>query len=347
MCKEPLTRVGEKAQSLPTCPDVTVIVPAYNSTATIASCLESLLAQDYPRDRYEIIVVDNNSTDETPAIVRQYPVRLAFETEAQTPYAARNRGIGLASTEFLAFTDSDCVAVSGWLRNLLEPFRDPVVGVTGGRIESQKPDSGGIEAFLAHVGTITEEQYRPSEPKGFPGGNVAYRRSALDRVGIFDAAMVGGGDVDLAWRVQAYGGYLGVYVPDAVVQHKHRSSVKGLFRQYRRYGFTEIALTTLYRGQAFHHRTPGHQLWAIAQQVRALGTYCLSLSIRLTRWRRWRSDRSYLAWPVLWFVLQSGLLAGELEALLKTRFFRRSPYHANSREVRRAPVESLGGEPCG
>jgi len=319
-------------------PDVTVVVPAYNSATTIGPCLESLLAQDYPSGRYEIIVVDNNSSDNTSAVVREYPVRLAFERKFQTPGAARNRGIALAEAEIIAFIDSDCTAEKAWLQNLVRPFRDPAVGVAGGRIASQEPDSSLVEAFLAQVKVTSEERFHPSEPKGFPTGNVAYRQSALDQVGIFDAAMPGGEDVDLAWRVQAYGGYLGVYVPDAVAYHKHRSTLAGLFHQYRGYGFTEIVLTTLYRGQAFHQRTPTYQLRAMARQVRALGTYCLSFPVRLTRWRRWQSDRTYLAWLPLWFVLESGYLVGKIEGLVKTRFFCRNPYPTNSQEVKRAPV---------
>jgi cellulose synthase/poly-beta-1,6-N-acetylglucosamine synthase-like glycosyltransferase len=331
---------------------VTMVVPAYNSSATIGPCLESLLAQDYPSGRYEIIVVDNNSSDNTSSVVREYPVSLAFEKGIQTPGAARNRGIALAETEILAFMDSDCIAEKDWLRNLIQPFFDPAVGVAGGRIASQAPDSSLVEAFLAQVKVFSEERFHPSEPKGFPTGNVAYRRIALDQVGKFDAAMRGGEDVDLAWRVQAYGGYLGIYVLDAVVYHKHRSTLADLFYQYRGYGFTEMVLTTLYRGQAFHQRTPIYQLRAMVRQVRALGTYCLFFPLRLTRWRRWRSDRMYLAWLPLWFVLDSGYLVGKVHGLVRTRFFRRNPYHTNHQEVRRTPlatsaplyVPSLAGE---
>ena len=96
-----------------------------------------------------------------------------------------------------------------------------------------------------------------------------------------------------------------------------------MFRQFKRYGFWEIVLTTHYRHESFHKRTPSHQLRVIARQVRALGTYCLSLVVRLCRWRRWQSDRMYLAWPVFWFVLDSGNLLGKLEALIATRCFQK------------------------
>lgn len=305
-------------------PDVTVIVPAYNSAATIGLCIDSLLDQDYPSERYEIIVVDNNSSDNTSFIVQKYPVRLAFEKGVQSPGAARNRGIALAKTELVAFLDSDCVAEQGWLHKLVQPFRNTTVGVVGCKILAQTPPSNLVEAFLVQI-RINERNFSSSEPKGFLSGAVIYRRSALDQVGAFDIFMQGNEDVDLAWRVQAYGGYQGVYVPEAVVYNRHRSTLVGLFRQFKKYGFFEIVLTTRYRDEPFHKRTPTFQLHIMGRQFLALGTYILSFGIRLLRWRRWRLDRLYLASPVLWFVLESGNLIGKLEALIATRGFRFVP----------------------
>ena len=323
-------------------PTVTIVVPAYNSAVTIGLCVESLLAQNYPSDHYRIVVVDNNSSDNTASIVQRYPVTLAFERGIQTSYAARNRGIALADSEIIAFLDSDCIAGKDWLRNLVRPFNDPAVGVVGGRRASQTPDSDAalVELFLAQVWVHDERLYHPSEPKGFPTANVAYRAAALDQVGIFDAAMPGGGDVDLAWRVQIHGGYQGIYVPEAVVYHKHPTTLSGHFHQFRRYGFNEMVLTTLYRGQAFHRRTPTYQLRLMARQMRALVTYGLSFAVRSLRWRRWRSDRMYLAWPVLCFVMELGSLVGKAQGLVATRFFRCNPYPTNSQEVKRAMPET-------
>lgn len=328
-------------------PEVTVIVPALNAEATIAACLESLLGQDYPSERYRVIVVDNNSTDNTPSLVCQYPVELAFEKEVQSRGAARNRGVALADTEILAFIDSDCCAERDWLRNLVSPFAEPSVGAVGGTIDSQPAGRSLVEVFLAQIGLRSESQFLPYEPKGLPSGNVAYRRDALRKVGVFDDVMTGCEDVDLAWRVQAYGGYQGLFVPNAVVYHRHRSTLPGLYRQYRRYGRDEIVLSTLYRGQTFHRRTPAYQLQRMLKEVCALGTYCMSFVVRLFRWRRWHTDRMYLAWPVLWFVLQSGHLVGGAEGLVSTRFFRRNPDARSGTDVVREPVvapERANGE---
>lgn len=322
---------------------LTVIVPAYNSAKTIAACVESLLSQTYPQDLTEIVIVDNNSTDDTATIVKQYPVTLAHES-VQTAYAARNRGIAIAQGEILVFTDADCVANEDWLANLVLPFENSAVGVVGGAVISQPAAGSLVEAFLAQVKVVSAATFRNSEPRGFPTTNVAYRRAALDRVGIFDAAMPGGGDVDLAWRVQAYGGYQSVYVSEAIVSHKHRAHWHGVFKQYQRYGFTEIALSTLYRGEPFHRRTPAYQIRDMLKQVRAIFIYILSFCIRLFRFKRWRNDRLYLFGPLLWLLLDAGSLLGKCKGLVRTRFFRRNPYVTNIAEVIRYPLNTFGTE---
>lgn len=316
---------------------VTVVVPAYNSARTIGPCVESLISQNYPSELYEIIVVDNKSSDNTAAIVQSYPqVRLVFEREIQTAYAARNRGISVAGDcQVIAFTDSDCVADRGWLSKLVQPFDDPRVGVVGGRIQSQLPgaDATYVERFLVET-RIFEIEFHPSEPKGFPTGNVAYSASILRKVGFFETAMVGGGDVDLAWRVQTYGGYQAVYVSEAVVKHKQHATLLGLVRQSRRNGLNEILLATLFRRHSLPRRTPKAQLRSMRLQVFALVKYCLSFGIRLMRWRRWRSDRMYLASPLLWFVRESANLAGKVDGLIATRFFRHVPFPLRFQETR-------------
>ncbi len=332
IANEPL--LGEEANALNELPRVTVVVPVFNGASTIAQCIESLLAQTYRNDLMRIIVVDNNSADNTAAIVLEYPVTLAHE-RVQTSYAARNQGISLSETEIIAFLDADCVAGTSWLRDLVEPFGNAEIGVSGGPILSQGPQRNLVEAFLAKTNILTSSRFPPNEPLALPTGNVAYRRSALDTVGIFDAAMPGGGDIDLAWRVQVYGGYSSTYVPEAAVYQKHRNSLAGVYRQYKGYGTSEIVLATLYRGCSFHKRTPAYHMGLMARQVVALFRYLASFSIRLTHPQKWHADRLYLAWPLLWLVVDFSNLTGKILGLAATRFFRQNPYSTNSREVKR------------
>ena len=106
-----------------TMPFVSVVVPVRNGERTIAACLESLLAQDYPKDKVEIIVVDNDSADHTAEIIQRYPVTYLLEREVRNPGGVRNRGMREVRGDIVAFTDGDCVAVQDWLQRGVAAFR--------------------------------------------------------------------------------------------------------------------------------------------------------------------------------------------------------------------------------
>jgi len=178
-------------------PSISVIVPVCNGRQTIVSCLESLLAQEYPQDRYEIIIVDNNSSDGTVEIVKTYPVQLLVERK-QSAHAARNTGIQHAGGELIAFTDADCIAESRWLSELVRPFvEEDTVGVAG-RI-APFPSRSLVAEFLSC--TMRHINFDTDEPLAVPTGNVAYRRQALLDIGLLDDS-IEVADVDLSWRIQ-------------------------------------------------------------------------------------------------------------------------------------------------
>src|SRR5690349_17695325 len=99
-------------------PRVSVVVPVRNGAHVLEACLRALLSQDYPRERYDVLVVDNGSADGSPEIASRMGVRTLFEPMAGAG-PARNRGVQAAETELVAFTDSDCEPHSGWLRALI------------------------------------------------------------------------------------------------------------------------------------------------------------------------------------------------------------------------------------
>jgi glycosyltransferase involved in cell wall biosynthesis len=108
---------------------ITVVIPFYNVDRYIEKCIQALLAQTYPAELFDVIMVDNNSTDHSAAIVRQYPgIRLVSERK-QGAYAARNRGIAEAMGDIIAFTDPDCVPDGDWLKEI-----DSAMGGAGVRV---------------------------------------------------------------------------------------------------------------------------------------------------------------------------------------------------------------------
>ena len=126
-----------------TFPSVSVVIPVYNGERTLGRCLESLLKQNYPRDAFEIIVVENSSTDATTEVAQRYPVRVLHNSE-RGPASARNMGIANSQSEIIAFTDADCIAHVDWLRELVQPYSDPEVGGVAGEIMAYEHDERNI-----------------------------------------------------------------------------------------------------------------------------------------------------------------------------------------------------------
>jgi cellulose synthase/poly-beta-1,6-N-acetylglucosamine synthase-like glycosyltransferase len=227
-----------------------VIIPVYNGSRTLRACLDALRSQDLPSGEYEVVVVDNGSTDATPAIVQGYgpPVRLLRETAIRGSYAARNAGIEGSRAAILAFTDADCIPESTWLTRLLEPFGEPSVGCVGGEIVGTEPTTAA-EAYAARRGILSQRgtlrnSYRPF----FQTANVAYRREVFAQIGLFEPCLESGGDADLCWRMQEQTGWKMHFQETAIVQHHHRMDWRELWKQYQRYGRGNAALRTLYPG---------------------------------------------------------------------------------------------------
>jgi glycosyltransferase involved in cell wall biosynthesis len=210
-------------------PRAAVIVAVYNGAATLRDCLESLLRLDYPAARWELIVVDNASTDATPAILADYAGRVQVYHEARRgPAAARNRGVRATRAEVVAFTDADCTVDPAWLRHLVAPLADPTVGVAGGRILSRRP-CNRIEAFGEHIHDHARAMYEFRPPYAITM-NWASRREVLEAVGRFNEDLLRASDVDCAYRLVTAGWRL-AYADAAVIYHRNERTPWGLVHE--------------------------------------------------------------------------------------------------------------------
>jgi len=128
-------------------PSVSVILPVYNAESTISRCIESLLQLNYPQDKVDLVVVNNNSTDGTNQILHQFhdKIRLIHENKRGAA-AARNTGILAATGDCVAFTDADCLVDTDWLRKIVLPLQNEENGIVGGKIQALQPGNR-IEAF--------------------------------------------------------------------------------------------------------------------------------------------------------------------------------------------------------
>ena len=218
-----------------------------NAEDTIGDCIVSLLRTDYPADRREILVVDNGSTDHTAEIVEQYPVTYLRE-ERRGIARARNRGIVASRGEIVAFTDADCLATTGWLRELVNEFDGTDVGGVAGEILPFPPRTAA-ERYAARIRLLSPERYlsRPTFPFAVTA-NLAFRREVFDAVGLLDLAAPGGGEsTDFCTRFFRGTGLQLRLARKAVVLHRHRSTVFDFLRQHWRYGRSHAYLYLKYR----------------------------------------------------------------------------------------------------
>jgi glycosyltransferase involved in cell wall biosynthesis len=196
-----------------------VIVPVYNAEDNIEKLVRSLLAQTYPKDRYEVIIVDNHSTDNTLALLRKHKdITVLEEVDIQSSYAARNKGLRQARGEIIAFTDSDCVADARWLAKEAEAVGQgaDVVGGAVTFVFSAKPTLSELYDSISH---LTAEAY--VKRKRVVGANLVVRKTLFDAIGPFPSHFKSGGD--FWWTGKAdKAGYRFVYAPDAVIYHPAR-----------------------------------------------------------------------------------------------------------------------------
>ncbi|MCU0611547.1 MAG: glycosyltransferase [Candidatus Eisenbacteria bacterium] len=208
---------------------ISVVIPAFNASATIEATLRALQGQTLPRDSFEVIVVDDGSTDSTTAIAGRFADRVVSQERAG-PAAARNHGARLARGDILVFTDSDCEADPEWLARLTTPMSDPeVVAVKGAYRTRQRR----VAARFAQV--EFEERYR--RLRGYhridfvDSYSAAIRAESFRSVGGFDLRFpkANNEDVDLSYKLAARGAGM-VFAPDAIVYHRHPNSVRRYLR---------------------------------------------------------------------------------------------------------------------
>lgn len=210
-------------------PFVSVVVPVRDGESTIADCLDSILATDYPQDRREILAVDNASTDRTADLIRARPVRYLHEPRRGVSNA-RNRGIAESSGEILAFIDADCTVDPQWLAALVKPFEDPEVGCVGGELRHAPPETTAERQAVRLLGEWQQFAFS-SNPAYAITANAAYRREVLERIGGFDPHMTRAQDVELGLRFAQHSDLRLAYGEGAIARHRNRSTQIGFFRQ--------------------------------------------------------------------------------------------------------------------
>lgn len=234
--------------------DFSIVIPAYARPRALTACLDGLACLEYPRDRFEVIVVDDGSVPPLPPYQGPLPVTLIRQENAG-PAAARNTGAARARGTFLAFTDDDCSPAPDWLVLLgAELARDPGCMVGGRTINalSANPFASASQSLISYLYAYYDAN--PARSRFFTSNNMALSGERFRTLGGFETGFryAAGEDRWLCeqWRRR---GWPMRYVPDAVVLHAHDLTLRTFWRQHRNYGLA---------ARRFHRQRAGHG-WAL------------------------------------------------------------------------------------
>ena len=220
-------------------PSFSVVIPTYNRHAQLSECLVSLAKLAYPRDRYEVIVVDDESPMTPEVIVTRFRDRMRVELIVQPhggPARARNAGASVARGEYLAFTDDDCTPTADWLLRLSERLAEAPGHAVGGRTVNRLPRNSYSTASQMLIDYLYG-YFSRRKGRFFTSNNLAMSTVLYRTLGGFDTDMplAAAEDREFCDRWTDHG-YSLLEAPEAVVEHAHTLDFRGFCRQHFNYG---------------------------------------------------------------------------------------------------------------
>ncbi len=257
-----------------------VIIPTYNRLSQLKLTLQSVFNQDI--DDYEVIVVDDGSTDDTEQYLKSLatPKLNWIRQNNKGPAAARNAGIKLSQGKYIAFTDDDCTVPSNWLSSFKEVFESNGVDIIGGAVKNSNKKTIYSEVSQHITNFFVEYLNRAGKPSPFlTSNNIAYRADFLKKVGGFDERFkkAGGEERALNWKILCAGGK-SVYAPDIIVEHNHKMDLWRFVKQQLNYGRGSYVLYNV-AGKEFKIKIPKIPVAAHFQLSRSFFKGNLFLSI--------------------------------------------------------------------
>lgn len=261
---------------IPDMPTVSVIVPIYNGEEDLPDLLDCLIQQTYPKEKTEYFLVDNNSSDRTSGILaiaveKANREGIKFyrltENQIQSSYAARNTGIKASQGEILVFTDADCRPYPNWVEEIIKPFNNQPIGIVAGELIAL-PGETFLEKYAERAEMMAQKFLleHPFCPYG-QTANLAIRKEAFYKIGLFRPYLTTGGDADICWRIQRETNYKLEYAPKAIIQHRHRSTLKSFRSQFRRYGSSNRYLHELYGVQLMRECNTKDLIYGVSRWI--------------------------------------------------------------------------------
>jgi mycofactocin glycosyltransferase len=329
-----------------------VVIITHNGAPRIRRTLHEIECQTVAAETFEVLVVDDGSTDDTAAVVQASGVRVIRLAHNQGPGAARNAGLRAAAAEIVVFIDDDCLPAPTWLQEILTAFDDPSVDGVGGRI-APLGSPGLITSFitdnnpwvplpvsllrspnrwyrlLLYLRSVARTSREPDEAELFAvaGGNMAFRREVLEDVGGFDSSLTVSEETDLCWRLHRRpGGARLLYLPAAEVSHQFTATLSGILRRARWYGQGTARMARTHEGiglivypfPVLVAAGAGATVHPRLRRLRRL-TPLLPLAGYLgwTRLAARRRKLGPLAYPYLQMAMEIATMAGEAQVLAR------------------------------
>ena len=212
-------------------PFVSVVISVRNNPQGIKQALNALISQDYPNNRYEIIVIDNDSSDRTPAEIKKFDVKMIEERRDHNPYIARNRGVKASKGEIVAFTDSDCIPNKNWLTEGTISLEKNDADMIGGYINFIVDENSSIPELTDSIVFLQQELY-VNERKSACTANLFITKETIKSLNYFSENTVYDGDTRLT-RKATQQGYKLVFEEKTIVDHRPRSLKELLIKSFR------------------------------------------------------------------------------------------------------------------
>jgi len=224
---------------------ISVIVPAYNEEKFIGLCLTNLINQDFNKKHYEIIVVNNASTDKTGQIAKKMGVKVIFEPKKGVSFALK-KGFETAKADFIAIADADTIAPKDWLFNIYRAFKKDKSVVLIGNRTIHRP-----MFLLAFIAQFVLNFIGGYLLKLFSAYAMAFRKDAYQKAGGIDTRINFNGDIDLCLRLKKQGRVVFLYHNPIVVSSRHYRGIEGL--KYSLKGPINTISLILFKKAPFFH----------------------------------------------------------------------------------------------
>lgn len=233
-------------------PTVSVIIPVYNDPEGLRTTLDSVCEQTAGCEKYEVVVVDNNSTDNTPSVAQEFTekhsnTKLIFEKDIQSSYAARNRGIEYSTGELIAFVDADMHVDKTYVEDVINFTKSSDISYIGCNVGVYLPKNT-IFARYRHWNGF-DIQHLVNSRNFSPTCCLIVRRDVFETAGLFEQRMISSGDVEFGKRVHEYG-YNQTYTDQIRLYHPARTSLRSILKREFRIGRGKTQFQSLHPSRA-------------------------------------------------------------------------------------------------